>query len=274
MIRSPIKWVGGKGKSVGTILDILPKQAEIYVEPFCGGFSVGLAYIQTAKPKHVIASDLNHELVNFWVQLQRNFTLLTRAIEFLESEHVKDPVKTFNAVRDDFNSAMDVESDELTDAHQAARFYYLNKCGFNGLYRVNRRGKFNVPRGDKVGTFADYENLGWVANLIQGVEFVHAGYTGLRLTKEVVAYCDPPYVPVSDTSNFTGYVSEGFDHQAFANWVRNSVDRGSFVAVSNSATPASEALFDGLKVVTSSRAGTINSKASSRGRVQELIFHT
>lgn len=274
MIKSPIKWVGGKGRSASRILELLPADPTTYIEPFCGGFSVGLAYIQTTNPERVIASDLNAELINFWKQLKYTPNNLDWAIHFLESEHIKDPGATYQAVRSDFNRSMN-DLDPTTRLHQAARFYYLNKCGFNGLYRVNKKGEFNTPRGDKTGPFADYENLAAVSKLIQNVEFIHAPYSDLYIWTALsgaVVYCDPPYVPVSKTANFVAYTSDGFDHEKFARSMKSWAEHARFVAVSNSATDEASFLFTGFNVAESSRAGTMNSKGDARNKVKELVF--
>ena len=168
------------------------------------------------------------------------------------------------------------------DADVAAWFIYLNKTGFNGLYRVNKSGGFNVPFGRyKNPLICDEANLRACSRFLQGTDLRCGEFDGAvkDATDGDFVYFDPPYMPVSATSNFTDYRPGGFgfpDHERLARTVEDLSQRGVRVLLSNSDTPAVRSLYEGLKapnlkihVVRANRS--VNSKASRRGKVNELL---
>lgn len=268
--RPFLKWVGGKGKLIPTLLDIFPKRVRRYYEPFLGGGAVFWAMAEAKRFDAAFLNDWNDELVTTY-RVVRDFPGdLIQHLQEMSLSYRDAPEASFKAWRNPVGPLGPIE--------RAARFIFLNKTGFNGLYRLNGDGKYNVPWGR-------YENpnicnapllrgcsqaLGQLVQINQG-DFVDA-------CKDAgpgdLVYLDPPYAPVSDTSNFTGYTENGFslnDQYRVAALFKELHARGCAVVLSNSDTPEIRALFEGFEVHAVPMRRSVNAKGDGRGPVDELI---
>jgi DNA adenine methylase len=267
-----VKWVGGKRRLVPELLRQAPRSFGRYHEPFVGGGALffGLAERHARADRWANLSDTNLRLVRTWRAIRDDVEgVVARLRDYAES-HDKDQ---YYSVR-----ALSVDGME-DDADVAAWFIYLNKTGFNGLYRVNRRGLFNVPMGRyKNPNICDDENLRVCSRALAGVDIRHEGFDAVTERAEPgdFVYFDPPYVPVSDTANFTAYTRSGFgpaEQEKLRDVARRLKDNGVRVIVSNSDTAPVRSLYRrGFRQRQVLVGRAINSKATARGAVPELII--
>ena len=267
--RPFLKWAGGKTQLIGTLLEILPARNATYYEPFIGGGALFFALAaQGERFQRAVLNDWNQELVDAY-----------RAIRDFPEE-VIEQLKLLPYSKEVFLELRAKLPQDFSPCRRAARMVYLNKCGFNGLYRVNKQGQFNVPFGKFKGEpkFLDPENLracgkvlnrrvtlfnGDFATVVEGVESGDA------------VYFDPPYVPVNTTSNFTSYTSDGFtidDQHRLAASFRLLAEKGAAVVASNSDTEVVRELYKGFEIHAIQARRSINSKGDKRGTVGELII--
>lgn len=256
-----LKWVGGKTALLPELMKHIPPRMRRYHEPFVGGgalfFAVG--------PKRAILSDQNAELVHTWSQVRDDVSGVLDAL----SHHLY-AAEHFTKVR-----AQDPAT--LSPNDRAARFIYLNKTCFNGLWRVNKSGRFNVPIGRYANPrFCDPGTLFRASHVLQGVQVVHQPFEAAleQATPGDFVYLDPPYDPVSDTARFASYTKDGFswdDQQRLARACEKLNRRGVRFLLSNSATPRIRALYAGFEQRLVQAPRSINSKASARGRVDEIL---
>jgi len=263
--RPFLKWVGGKSQLLPELLARIPKFTGTYFEPFIGGGALFFAL----QPEHAQISDLNNELINCYQVVQRDVEgLITElARHKYESEY-------YYTVR---NIDRAPEFARWTPTQRAARVIFLNKTCFNGLYRVNSKGYFNVPFGRYTNPkILDAENLrncnrALSKTTINDLNFIDA-CTDAKEGDFV--YFDPPYVPLSMTSSFTSYSADGFGvdmQQALFELCRRLDQKGVKFMLSNSSAPFVLELYRGFRVehVLASRA--INSKAQGRGKINEVV---
>jgi len=263
--RPVLKWAGGKARLLPQILDALPKRFGTYYEPFVGGAAVFFALAAEKRFKRAVLSDRNADLVEVYQLIQRNV------------EAVIDVLGQYRYDEDEYYRVRDLDPRDLEPPARAARTIFLNKTGYNGLYRVNSKGQFNVPFGRyKNPNFCDSDNLRAASRALESVElrvgdFEHVSKAARRGD---AVYFDPPYDPVSKTANFTAYHKEDFgqdEHRRLAQTARSLASRGVSIVLSNSFTSFTEKLYKGFdhKKIPVSRP--INSKASARGAVDELL---
>jgi DNA adenine methylase len=263
-----LKWAGGKRSLIPNILALLPHdyQQRTYHEPFFGGG----ALFFTIKPKKGSINDINSRLINFYI-IVRDYP------EKLIEQASKYPYKKdeFYRIREHYNRAT------LNTIEDAAIILYLNKTAFNGLYRVNSKGEFNVPFGRYSNpTIVDTERIIAASKLLKNIEILQKDFSYVvdRAEKGDLVYFDPPYLPVSDTANFTSYSSDGFsweDQIRLRDVCVKLHEKEIFFVLSNSYV---EKLIDNYRsiedfrilVVKANRA--INSKASKRGPVNEALI--
>jgi DNA adenine methylase len=265
--RPFLKWAGGKRQLLPELLARLPGSFRRYHEPFLGG---GALFFALAERGHegargAVLSDVNPELVNaYQVVRDRVETLITLLGAFRNEEEF------YYEVREQDPSRLD-------PVQRAARLIYLNKTCFNGLFRENRHGRFNVPFGRyRQPLICAPNELRAASKALRGASIERRPFeAALELASPGdFVYCDPPYAPISRTASFTGYTGGGFDETAqrrLADRVRALGDAGVHVLVSNSWVPLTQSLYDGLRVekVLASRA--INSRGDRRGKVPELL---
>ncbi|MBN1335920.1 MAG: Dam family site-specific DNA-(adenine-N6)-methyltransferase [Deltaproteobacteria bacterium] len=267
-----LKWAGGKRKVVSALLPHLPPSFRTYHEPFVGG---GALFFALAAPRlrpfqHAILSDANLRLVRTWQAVRDDVESVIARLEVHASSHSRDH---FLAVR---KSAPDGSPDP---ADVAAWLIYLNKTAFNGLYRVNRRGVFNVPFGRYANpTICNSGLLQAVSRTLDGVEVRHAPFEATLDLAEAgdVVYFDPPYVPRSATSSFTSYTEGCFgpeDQVRLRDVALALADRGVRVVLSNHDTPGVRDLYrPPFSLFRVEVARFINSQGDRRGTVPELVI--
>lgn len=266
-----LKWVGGKGKLVKKLIPLLPRSFRSleYVEPFVGGGAMFFALC----PRRALLCDGNADVIDAYGAVQSQLPSLVRELAILSYQHRKDPFSTYYRVREAFN----IQS--LSTVERAARFIYLNKTCFNGLARYNQGGAFNVP----IGRYTDPKILDHQALEAASEHLKHArlGPQSFEVTlveeakKGVFMYLDPPYDPVSKTSNFTAFTPKGFNHidqSKVFNAYRRADSSGALLMLSNSDTPMVRRLYSGYNVTEIQAPRSINSKADARGPVAELVI--
>ena len=266
-----VKWVGGKRQLLRQFreLGLYPPEdfnpiTNSYYEPFVGGGAVFFDLL----PKNAELSDLNNELVNTYNVIKNNVDELIQSLQ----KHIYDK-EYYLKVR-----AKKVE--DLSDVGIASRFIFLNRTGFNGLYRVNKSGQFNVPFGRYNNpVICDEDNLRRVSDALQDVTITHQDYKHVLKTAKSgdFIYLDPPYYPINATSSFTSYTAEGFlekEQTELRDTFVKLHEKGCFVMLSNSDTPFINELYSGLDGITINKitAGrSINSKGSGRGKITEVL---
>lgn len=260
-----VKWVGGKTKLLDELIARRPTSFRRYYEPFFGG---GALFFKLA-PKAASISDLNGGLVEMYRTVANDVEDVIDALAKHRGNHSEEH---YYQVRELWN-----QDHYATPVERAAAFIYLNKTCYNGLWRVNRSGRFNVPVGRYTNP-AIYEPalLRSSAALLRRARLQNAPYLEAVADagKGDFVYFDPPYHPVSSTSNFTSYTSSGFsedDQAMLAETAHKLVERGATVMLSNNDTPLIRKLYKGLRVDKVLCARAINSNASKRGAVAEVI---
>lgn len=280
-----LKWAGGKRQLLPHIIpEILhlfaSKRMEGYCEPFLGGGAVFFELFNTFPKPHdyeYLLSDVNWELMNVYQQLVIDPNNIISRLRAYERQHSRDNYYQVRGARaNDLKAKTSLGAIERRWA--AARFIYLNRTCFNGLYRVNRAGLFNVPFGDyKNPTICDEPLLRAVAAGLQEVNLVCEDFEKSigRCGKGVLVYADPPYVPLNATSNFTGYSVGGFtlddQRRLHAALMKHYGAGGDFI-LSNSDTPFVRELYAGFQIKELEATRRINSKGDKRGPVSELLI--
>lgn len=266
-----VKWVGGKRQLLAQFrkLNLYPPEGfdavkNRYFEPFVGGGAVFFDLL----PEKGFLSDLNKELVTTYNVIKSDVEALINSLK----KHKTD--------KEYFLKVRSQNPNTLSDVSVASRFIFLNKTCFNGLYRVNRQGQFNVPYGkNKNPLICDEENLRKVSKALQGIEIKQQDYKEVlkKAKKGDFVYFDPPYYPVSDTAKFTGYTADVFlgkEQEELRDVVLELSKRGCFVMLSNSDTPFINKIYSGFKgiKITKVEAGrAINSNGAGRGKITEVL---
>lgn len=264
-----IKWAGGKARLVPEILARLPESIDTYYEPFVGGAAVFFALAARKRFKRAVLSDLNTELVDVYRAVKGNVRDVVLKLEEHRQGHGKDY----------YYQMRSVDPGTLNRAERAARIIYLNKTCYNGLYRVNRAGQFNVPMGRYVNpAICDEPLLRAASRALHGVQLEVLDFQQAceRPVPGDAVYFDPPYVPVSRTASFTAYHSTDFveaDHRRLASLLLDLKKKGVSAALSNSDTELTRELFErrGLKSERVKMNRSINSTCDGRGEVSELL---
>ena len=260
-----IKWVGGKTQLLSELISRIPSAFQTYHEPFIGGG----AFFFALSPRNAVLSDINEELINCYRVVQSDVDML---IEVLR-EH------KYNS--DYFYEIRNVDRCESyrdwSVVQRAARFIYLNKSCFNGLYRVNSKGQFNVPFGRYSNPkIVNPDNLYACNQVLQGHKLLVQHFSSIveRVQKHDFVYFDPPYVPLSATADFTSYAKDGFDftQQEHLRDVCRELDKkGVYFMLSNSHTEVVVELYREFFVETVSASRAVNSNPHKRGKVEEVI---
>lgn len=296
--RPFLKWAGGKRQLLPQLRRFVPPRFERYFEPCVGS---GALFFDLAASRDLAAhtawlTDLNRDLLGCYCAVGAHVDAVVAALADHERLHRESPQEHFYRVRDVlfnpqrselFSANPDAAIEDYPPA-LAAMFIYLNRTGFNGLFRLNSRSEFNVPAGRYANPrICDAENLRAVAGLI-GAPDVKIRYGGFELALEHAVrhdllYFDPPYAPVSETANFTGYTASRFsseDQRRLQRAVIELAGRGCHVIVSNSTAPIIRELYEtnrtarraGLRTYRVPARRAINSKATRRGDVAEYII--
>ncbi|MEZ8379791.1 DNA adenine methylase [Vibrio splendidus] len=266
--RAFLKWAGGKYGLVEDIQRHLPPARKL-VEPFVGAGSV---FLNTDFEQYLLA-DINPDLINLYNLLKTDpETYITEAKRWFCPENNRREV--FLAVRAEFNGTDNV-------MYRSLAFLYMNRFGFNGLCRYNKKGGFNVPFGSYKKPYFPEAELEFFAEKAKKATFVCEGYseTFSRARKGCVVYCDPPYAPLSSTANFTSYAGNGFsldDQAALADVAeRAAMERGIPVLISNHDTTLTRRLYHGAELNVVKVKRTISRNGAGRNKVDELLalFH-
>ena len=261
-IKPPIKWAGGKTQLLSQLRPLFPKGFNLYLEPFVGGGAVFF----DLQPDRAVLIDSNFELINFYQVVKNNLEELLRDL----GKH-KNSKEYYYKIRS-------LDPDQMDNIKRESRFLYLNKTCFNGLWRVNKKGQFNVPFGRyKNPNYRDEENLRMVSTTLQNAELIHGDFSIVldHASSGDFVYLDPPYYPLSKTANFTSYTEVSFgdeDQVRLAEVFRKLDAKNCNVMLSNSDTEFIRNLYKGydIKVVYAKRA--INSKGNKRGPITELVI--
>lgn len=260
-----LKWAGGKSRLLPKILELLPTQVDTYYEPFAGGAAVLFSLAHAQRFKRAVLSDRNRDLVDVY-----------RAVKS-KVHSLIDLLETYSHNRDEYYRIRELDPAALDLVQRAARIIYLNRTGYNGLYRVNSSGRFNVPFGRYQNPkFCDPPRLLAAARVLKTVRLEVADFEEMCSQAKAgdAVYFDPPYLPVSRTSNFAAYHHESFsvqDHERLARAFARLERGGVATLLSNSYTPVSKALYQDFDCRRVKVTRPINSRASGRGSVTELL---
>jgi DNA adenine methylase len=261
-----LKFAGGKRQLLPEIREHVPAVFGRYLEPFVGGGSVFFDLFASGLKVPSYLGDTNAELVTTYKAVRDDVEAVIAALRLHERQHSEE---YYYAVR-----AQHPRSDNAV----AARMIYLNRTGFNGLYRVNKKGEFNVPIGRYENpTVCDADNLRACSRALAGAEIACADFASVMAVARGgdFVYCDPPYLPVSTTGNFTSYTAVGFslaDHERLAGCARRLKGSGVHVLLSNADLPVVRELYEGFEMRSVKARRNINSKSDRRGAVDELLI--
>ena len=291
--RPFLKWAGGKRQLLPQLRRFYPERFRAYHEPFLGSGAVffDLAAAGRLRGRRVRLTDVNVDLIGCWLQVRDAPGAVTDRLRRLESGHADDPAGHYYRIRDEeFNPARRdaVRAPDAYTPDLAAMFIYLNRTGYNGLFRLNSKGVFNVPRGRYANPrICDADNLGGVAATLSDLA-AEIDYQPYRQVLRAAGrgdfiYFDPPYAPLSATARFTSYTAGGFtgaDQRRLQQVVVELAERGCHVLLSNSTARQIAELYDGNR--DAQRAGirahkvaarrAINSAAARRGAVMEYAI--
>lgn len=286
-----VKWAGGKGQLIKEIEKYYPfSNGHItkYAEPFVGGGAVLFDILGKYDLKEVYISDTNIELMNTYTIIRDNVDNLIEILYSLQKDFLllnsEDRKAYYANMRDRFNH-LKVNGDERINIEKAALMIFLNKTCFNGLYRVNKKGLFNVPMGSyKNPLICDEENLRLVSKKLQKVIIICGDYkeSSNFIDENTFVYFDPPYRPITNTSSFTAYTENLFNDKEqieLANFVDEMHKKGAKIVISNSDpknTNEEDDFFENIyskhKIKRVEANRMINSNAKSRGKIKELLI--
>lgn len=273
--RPFIKWAGGKTQLISQYADYFPARYLNYYEPFVGGGAI-FFHLQ---PTSAVLFDINLELVNVYRCVRDQ---LEELVDRLEEHHEQHSSEHYYAVR----AAMQISKSEDwfaqgSNVDRAARFIYLNKTCFNGLYRENSKGHFNVPLGSyKNPAIYDPEILRADSIALQSAEIQPGSFDQVLQyahTSDDFVYFDPPYYPISPTSNFTAYNRYAFGEEKqiqLRDVVKELSDRGVKVMLSNSDCEFVRDLYQDFNIHTIHATRNINCNAEKRGKITEVLVTT
>lgn len=260
--RSFLKWAGGKTRYAEQLVAMAPPFEGHYFEPFMGSAAL---FFELGPPEASL-SDANPELVICFQQVAENPEKVMALLDEMPNN------------RDFFNAERARDVTTMSDLERAARVIYLNKTGFRGLWRVNKKGMFNVPYGAYDRPYYNRKTLLTASADLQGVTIQHRDFTQ-ALTEAKPGdwvYLDPPYIPLGGFADFKRYTAGQFgedDQQRLADAMREAGQRGVYVTMTNSDTPLTREIFSGFHMTSMATRRDINLQAKSRGSV-DLVFTT
>lgn len=269
-VRPLLKWAGGKRQIVRHLISKLPEKFSVYYEPFFGAGALFLELYNRGLLKKAVISDLNKELIALYTLVRDRCSGIIEELENIRFTNNKDD---YYRARDLFNS---MESDH--NPEKAALMIYLNRHAYNGLYRVNSSGKFNVPFGRYAHpSLPTPDDIISFSKALSNVKIINKDFeTAVSdATVSDFVYFDPPYAPLSRSSDFSAYSSLGFslDEQKRLSRVFEELSsRGVMIMESNSATPFIKDLYRDYPLSVVQARRNINSKSNGRGKISELII--
>lgn len=291
IVKPFVKWAGGKNGLIPQLTKYYPLELkdgtiERYIEPFVGGGAVLIDILQRYKVKEAYAFDINIDLINCYNVIKNNVEELIKQLYKKEKEFLslnnEERQKYFYDVREEYNS---YKLENELNIKRASEFIFLNRTCFNGLYRVNKEGKFNVPCGKyKNPTICDSNNLRNLSKLIENVIFEYGDYRKSEqyVNNNTFVYFDPPYRPISTTSGFTSYTKEEFNDESqieLAKYYDKLSLKNAKLMLSNS-NPKNineddtffENIYKGFYINEVFAKRMINSNAKERGQISELLI--
>jgi len=280
-----LKWAGGKSQHLDKFREMYPTDFKIYIEPFVGGGAVLFDILQRFTLDKAVIIDLNKELINCYRCIKQDVEEIIKQLEQLKSEFISlnaaGQEKFYLDIRKRYNETV---LNREHDFEKAANFIFLNKTCFNGLYRVNSKGEFNVPFAkSKNPSVYDRENLTLVSKLLQNVTIIHGDYKQCLdyIGEGTFVYCDPPYRPLSASASFVGYSQNGFnddDQREVASFIKKLSERGCLVMLSGAdpknADPEDsflDELYNGFDIMRINARRMINCRADKRGNITEIV---
>lgn len=289
--RPFVKWAGGKGSLISQLSNFYPYELkngiiERYIEPFVGGGAVLIDILQNYDVRQAYAFDINMDLINSYNVIKNNVEELITNLKRMETEYLQleqeERKNYFYNIRNEYNDYTLQENEQ--NVQRASQFIYLNRTCFNGLYRVNRDGKFNVPVGSyKNPTICDEKNLRNLSELIQNVQFQYGDYRKSMeyVTENTFVYFDPPYRPLNMTSGFTSYTKEDFNddnQRELATFYRELNERNAKLMLSNS-NPKNineedqffDNIYQGFNIDEIYASRMINANSNGRGKISEIL---
>lgn len=290
-VKPFVKWAGGKNSLIPQITKYYPFELkngfiERYIEPFVGGGAVLIDILQKYEIKEAYAFDINIDLINCYNVIKNNVEELINELDKKEKNFIalndEERQNYFYDIRAEYNS---YKLNDKLDVKRASEFIFLNRTCFNGLYRVNKDGKFNVPCGKyKNPTICDSNNLRNLSELIKNVIFEYGDYRKSEkyVNNNTFVYFDPPYRPLSATSGFTSYTKEDFNddnQKELAQYYNKLSLKNAKLMLSNS-NPKNvnendnffEDIYKGFYINEVSAKRMINSNAKGRGEISELLI--
>ena len=286
-----VKWAGGKGSLISQLSNFYPYELkngiiERYIEPFVGGGAVLIDILQNYDVRQAYAFDINIDLINSYNVIKNNVEELITNLKRMETEYLQleqeERKNYFYNKRNEYNDYTLQENEQ--NVKKASQFIYLNRTCFNGLYRVNKDGKFNVPVGSyKNPTICDEENLRNLSELIQNVQFQYGDYRKSMeyVTENTFVYFDPPYRPLNITSGFTSYTKEDFNddnQRELAMFYRELNEKNAKLMLSNS-NPKNineedhffDTIYQGFNIDEIYASRMINANSNGRGKISEIL---
>ncbi len=270
--RPFVKWAGGKSQLLESLKSHFPKDFGTYYEPFLGGGAVFFYLVGKRPHFNAVLSDVNAELITTYRVIKEKVDSLIMNLEEHRLNYRMEPKDYFYKVR---------AEEPKDDVERVARLLFLNRTCYNGLYRVNSKGKFNVPFGQyKNPKIVDKENLRKVSEVLResNAELLSVDYH--EATKDAkegdFIYFDPPYQPLSITASFTSYTNSGFsiqDQERLGKWFRELDKRGCQILLSNSDTKEVRRIYEGYEIRQVQALRAINCKGNQRKGHTELIIN-
>lgn len=256
-----LRWAGGKSWLIDRIKPYVPKKCDSYYEPFIGGASVFLNLIDAS---NIYLSDLNQELIEFYFQVQNN---------------LEELLLTLKGYANDENFFYELrQSEEVDPLLRAARFYYLNRTCFNGLYRVNLSGKFNVPYGYRTVEILDEEAFKFLHAKLQGVNLQCQDFSSMIDCAKLgdFVFLDPPYTVAHNHNGFIQYNQKIFswqDQERLAQKTNELFQKKTAFIMTNACHDSIKALYKGIgNLYEIDRHSTISGQSKSRAKVSEVII--
>lgn len=265
--RPFLKWAGGKSKLVSQYFPYFPRKITRYHEPFLGGGAVFFHLVATPAFNIAFLTDINFNLINTYLAIKEDVEAVIVLLERHQAEHNKEYYYSMRSQQ------------PKSSVEQAARFIYLNKTCFNGLYRENTQGTFNVPMGKYKNPLICNRDLLRLTS--QALKFAHIAVQPFEAILEAainqkdLVYFDPPYYPVSTTSNFTAYSRDAFskdDQIRLRDIFATLAQRGVKVMLSNSDCVFIRELYSGFNIHEIQATRAINSNTLKRGKISELLI--
>lgn len=290
-IKPFLKWAGGKGQLISEIEKYYPfdtSNINKYAEPFIGGGAILFDILNKYNLQDIYISDINKELINTYKVIQKNIDDLIELLSDMENKYLHADnhlrKKIYLTSRDNFNN-IKLDINNLCNVEKAALMIFLNKTCFNGLYRVNKQGLFNVPMGAyKNPTICNIVNLYNISAKIQNINMICGDYSKSAdfIDEYTFVYIDPPYRPLTSTSNFTSYSENNFDDNEqvrLAKFIDKIHLKGAKIVISNSdPTNTNEQdnffykLYSSYNINKVNATRMINSNGKSRGKIKELLI--